>query len=93
MELSFKDQFVSRRDMWKITQKLHRLTVYKFKQLEINGIRAKIKGLYNNQMKEQLNGIIDISMTKFSFFSKSSQAQILIEASSDMYSFDHNGQL
>lgn len=93
VELSFKDQFVSRRDMWKITQQLQFMTVYKSKQLEYNGLRTRVRALYTNEGKELRNGIIDIAKTKFSFFSKSSQLQILVEASSDMFSFDHNGHI
>ena len=93
IELTFKDQFASRRDMWKVTQQLNNMTVYKTKQLEIGGIRVRFRALYNARHEEILNGIIDITKTRFAFFSKSSQIQILIEASSDMYSFDHNGML
>lgn len=69
------------------------MTVYKSKQLEYNGLRTRVRALYTNEGKELRNGIIDIAKTKFSFFSKSNQVQILVEASSDMFSFDHNGHI
>ena len=69
------------------------MTVYKSKQLEYNGLRTRVRALYTNEGNELRNGIIDIAKTKFSFFSKSNQVQILVEASSDMFSFDHNGHI
>lgn len=46
IEVSFKDQFVSRRDMWKITQKLNHMTLHKNKQVEIYGFRFKVRTIY-----------------------------------------------
>jgi hypothetical protein len=49
--------------------------------------------MFNSEGKKQIkNGLINIQQTKFSFFSKSNQSVILIEASSDMFQFDHNRQ-
>lgn len=93
VELSFKDQFVSRRDMWKITQMLNLQSVYKHKKFNINDIRCRVRALFDENGKEINNGLIDVKRVKFSFFSKSPQSQILIEVSSDMYKFDHNGHM
>lgn len=69
------------------------MSAYKTKFFEIEGIRVRVRTLFDNGKKEVLNGILDISKTKFIFFSKSTQVSILIEASADMYQFDHNGHL
>lgn len=74
VEITFKDQFVSRRDMWKIAKDLHNVTLYKNKKLEINGIRFIPRALFKSRnSKPILNGIVNLEKTKFLFFSKSSQ--------------------
>ena len=73
LEITFKDQFVSRRDMWKIAKELHNVTLYKNKKLEINGVRFIPRALYQTKNSIPiLNGIVNLEKTKFLFFSKSS---------------------
>lgn len=71
LEISFRDQFVSRRDQWMIVQSLNNRTVFKTKQIEYSGIRIRIRALYNKEGQEILNGIIKTQQTKISFFTKS----------------------
>lgn len=92
-ELSFKDQFVSRRDMWRISQFLHTNAVYTQKKMEYEGIRFRIEAIMAADGREIPCGLISSHTTRFSFTSRSNQTHILIEASSDMYHFDHSGNL
>lgn len=46
VEIAFKDQNISRRDMWQLaTQRLDNLTVYKNKQVVFEDIRARIRSI------------------------------------------------
>ncbi len=57
------------------------------------GVRFTIRALFNKDNQEIYTGVVNISETKFAFFSKSSQVYILIEVSEEMYKFDENGFL
>eukprot|EP00347_Sterkiella_histriomuscorum_P009116 403342460 len=93
IEVSFRDQYVSRRDMWYVLKSLENKTMYKGKNIEHGGIRFRIRGLFNNEGQEILNGLVRTNKTKFSFFTRSCQIYILVEMSEDMYQFDENGFL
>lgn len=79
--------------MWKITQSLGLQSVYKNKKLNINGTLCRVRAMYDKNGKEISSGLINLKTCKFSFYSRSPQTHLLIEVSSDLYKFDHNGQL
>lgn len=58
VEISFRDQYVSRRDMWYILKAIDNKTVYKGKNIEQGGIRFRIRGLFNKEGNEILNGLV-----------------------------------
>jgi hypothetical protein len=57
------------------------------------GVRFTVRALFNKENQEINTGVVKISDTKFSFYSKSCQVYILIEVSEEMYQFDENGFL
>ncbi|CDW71794.1 UNKNOWN [Stylonychia lemnae] len=91
VEISLRDQYVSRRDMWYILNSLDGKTLYKYKNFEYCGIRFRVRGLFNKEGQEILNGVIKTTQSKFQFLTRSCQIYILVELSEDMYSFDENG--
>lgn len=79
--------------MFKIQHFLEGKAVYKNRLLEFMGIRFTVRGLYNKENEEIFTGVVKVTETKVSFYSKSSQVYILIELSEEMYKFDENGYL
>ena len=79
--------------MFKIQHFLEGKAVYKNRLLEFMGIRFTVRGLYNKENQEIFTGVVKVTETKVSFYSKSSQVYILIELSEEMYLFDENGYL
>ena len=46
VDITFKDQFVSRRDMWKFIQEREGMSIYKGQVIETSqGVRARVRGL------------------------------------------------
>ena len=71
IEVTFRDQLVSRRDMYFILQLLNNKAVFKGKQIEFSGIRFTIRALFNHNEQEMLTGVVQIEKTKITFYSKS----------------------
>ena len=67
--------------------------MYKNRLMEFMGIRFTVRALFNKMEQEMLTGVVKVTETKMSFYSKSSQVYILIELSEEMYQFDENGYL
>jgi hypothetical protein len=93
-------QYVSRRDMWRIVLFLDSKPLYKGKTMQFEGIQFKVRsltkqGLVNKEVKEVevFNGVFKRHMSLINFNSNSAQKYILIEMSQEMYSFDDSSFL
>ena len=71
LDITFKDQNVSRRDMFQLAQSMNMQTVYRGKTIEFEGIRARIRQVFDNADNESTSAIVSMQRTKFSFFTKS----------------------
>ena len=69
------------------------MSVYRGKQIEFEGIRAKIRRIYDQQDQECLSSCVNTKVTKFGFYTRSSQVYFMIEVSREMYDFDSDGFL
>ncbi|KAL4491309.1 hypothetical protein ABPG72_021695 [Tetrahymena utriculariae] len=91
VEVSFKDQFISRRDLRNIDQYLDNMVVYTNKIINYNGMRL----LCMNMMKDNkivYSGFIT-SQTKKIYRSQSSRYSVLIEINKEIFEFDGYGEI
>ncbi|KAJ1555271.1 vacuolar membrane-associated protein iml1 [Nowakowskiella sp. JEL0078] len=91
LELTFRDQYVGRSEMWKLKTSLIGTSVYQGKKVVTLGIRAVVTNIYKNG-KQVSCGFIN-SNTKTIFRSKSAKYFIFIQMSSEMWVFDEDGEL
>ncbi|KAI9141406.1 hypothetical protein BKA69DRAFT_1138976, partial [Paraphysoderma sedebokerense] len=92
VEISFRDQYISRSDMWRLTVSLTNMCVYVGKKLSFAGcIRAQIKEIYLNGRRVSCGFFTD--QTKAIFRSESSKMFIFIQLSREMWEFDEDGEL
>lgn len=91
MQLTIKDQYVSRNDMWRVKNNLVGTAVYVGKKVSFAGIRAQVKQVFINGATVPY-GIVCAS-TKSVFRSESAKVMIFIQMSREMWSFDEDGDL
>lgn len=77
--------------MFQLAQSMNLQSIYKGKTIEFEGIRARIRHIYDKEDNESASALVSMQKTKFSFFTKSCQVYILIEVSREMYQFDEDG--
>ncbi|KAJ3248229.1 vacuolar membrane-associated protein iml1 [Chytriomyces hyalinus] len=91
MELSFKDQYIARSDMWRLKLALINKCVYTGKKIQTLGVRAQVKDLVIGG-KEAACAVVTES-TKLVFRSHSAKFFIFVQMSNEMWEFDDDGQL
>ncbi|KDO23315.1 hypothetical protein SPRG_11629 [Saprolegnia parasitica CBS 223.65] len=91
IELSFKDQFMSRADIWRYKVAMIGRCMYAGKMYETLGTRAQAEMLLANE-KTVLCGVM-ASHTKLILRSKSSRIFWLIHMSREMWDFDDDGEM
>ncbi|RWS16531.1 DEP domain-containing protein 5-like protein [Dinothrombium tinctorium] len=91
VEVFFKDQYLSRSDMWRMKKILTRSCVYLHKKIEINGIRCNVFEMWA-QGERVASGYVDED-TKIVYRSTSSMVYLFLQMSSEMWDFDINGDL
>jgi hypothetical protein len=79
--------------MFQLASSLFAQTVYKNQICDFEGIRGKVKAIFDKRGSEKLTSLVAKKQTKFEFFSRSCQVQILIEMAREMYTFDEEGIL
>ncbi|OBU00341.1 vacuolar membrane-associated protein iml1 [Pseudogymnoascus verrucosus] len=91
VEMSFKDEYLSRSDMWRLTlAKLSNKTVYKGQKLVFMGtIKAQITSVYVSGRKVQ--SAFFSTNTKPIFRSESARYVLFIQMSKEMWDFDSEG--
>lgn len=92
VEISFKDHFISRSDMWRFTLFLDNKAVHKSKIITWNGIKAQVKELMRNGQRVR-SGIILNSTTKITFRSRSAILYWMFQASKEMWNYSSDGTL
>ncbi|XP_071946548.1 GATOR1 complex protein DEPDC5-like isoform X2 [Antedon mediterranea] len=91
VELLFKDQYVSRRDMWRLKKRMMSTCAYISQKVEICGIRAQVNELWAKGDKVTCGAISE--NTKIAFRSSKSMCYLFVQMSSEMWEFDSNGDL
>ncbi|KAL4445479.1 hypothetical protein ABPG74_004553 [Tetrahymena malaccensis] len=91
VEVSFKDQFISRRDLRNIDQHLDNMVVYTNKIINYNGMRLLCMNMMKND-KIVYSGFIT-SQTKKIYRSQSSRYSVLIEINKEIFEFDGYGEI
>ncbi|XP_047741122.1 GATOR complex protein Iml1 [Hyalella azteca] len=93
LEVTFKDQYLNRSDMWRLTQHLEGCVVYKNKIVEFCGqtIRCQVYEMWS-QGSRVACGYVSAD-TKVVYRSSTSRFYLFIQMSSEMWEFDHFGDL
>ncbi|XP_021373105.1 DEP domain-containing protein 5-like isoform X1 [Mizuhopecten yessoensis] len=91
VELLFKDQYLSRSDMWRLRHGLVNTCAYLTKKIETAQMRAQVFELWAKGDRVTCGMITDD--TRIVFRSSTAVVQIFIQMSSEMWDFDINGDL
>lgn len=91
VELTFKDQYLARSDMWRLKTHLVDSCLYINKKLEFFGIRCQVSEMYI-QGEKVASGICTED-TKIVYRSASSMVYLFLQMSCEMWEFDINGDL
>ncbi|KAF9111913.1 vacuolar membrane-associated protein iml1 [Mortierella sp. AM989] len=92
VELTFRDQYIGRSDMWRLRTSLVGSCVYEMKKILYLGcIRAQVKEIYVGNLSVP-SGYIT-SETRIIFRSESAKCFIFIQMSREMWEFDEDGEI
>ncbi|CAK4081491.1 unnamed protein product [Aphanomyces euteiches] len=91
VEVTMKDQFLSRRDVWYLQHALIGKAVYVGKMVRMHGARLQVMELVHEQ-ENVTSGVIS-SRTRFVFRSKSSRIFWLVQVSPELWDTGNNGDL
>ncbi|KAJ0399084.1 hypothetical protein ATCC90586_003049 [Pythium insidiosum] len=91
VEISVKDQFLSRRDLWYLTQALIGTALYVGKSVRVHGARWQVLDLRAHGDIVR-SGVVS-SRTKFTFRSRTSRVMWLVQMSPEMWDMANSGQL
>ncbi|CAH1232894.1 DEPDC5 [Branchiostoma lanceolatum] len=91
VELTFKDQYISRSDMWRLKKSLVSTCAYITKKVEFAGIRAQIGECW--MRSEKVGSGVITEDTKIVFRSSTSMVYLFIQLSREMWEFDIHGDL
>ncbi|XP_060075901.1 GATOR complex protein Iml1-like isoform X2 [Ylistrum balloti] len=91
VELLFKDQYLSRSDMWRLRHGLVNTCAYLTKKIEDAQMRAQVNELWAKGDRVTCGMITED--TRIVFRSSTAVVQIFIQMSSEMWDFDINGDL
>ncbi|XP_070572864.1 GATOR1 complex protein DEPDC5-like isoform X2 [Ptychodera flava] len=91
LELTFKDQYISRSDMWRLKTSLIDSCAYITRKVEFSGVRAQISELWAKGEKVTC-GVISAD-TKVVFRSSTAMIYLFLQMSSEMWEFDVYGDL
>ncbi|XP_061551194.1 GATOR1 complex protein DEPDC5 isoform X2 [Phycodurus eques] len=91
MELTFKDQYIGRGDMWRLKKSLVSTCAYVSQKVEYAGVRSQASELWVKGEKVTCGYISED--TRVVFRSTSAMVYIFIQMSCEMWDFDINGDL
>ncbi|KAG0173849.1 vacuolar membrane-associated protein iml1 [Apophysomyces sp. BC1034] len=94
IELSFKEQYLGRSDMWRLQQSLSGTCVYVEKKILFAGvIKATVKKLFANDKEVWVTSGYINGSTRMIFRSGSAKYFVFIQMSREMWEFDEDGEL
>eukprot|EP00743_Colponemidia_sp_Colp-15_P010636 GILK01011743.1.p1 GENE.GILK01011743.1~~GILK01011743.1.p1 ORF type:complete len:1424 (-),score=261.13 GILK01011743.1:144-4415(-) len=91
LELSFKDQYISRRDMFRFKTALSNSGIYHKKEVSYLSLRAQVREMLVNG--QPLSTGLVTNNTKFIFRSRSARIYWLVQLSREMWEFAEDGEL
>ncbi|XP_072163307.1 GATOR1 complex protein DEPDC5-like [Diadema setosum] len=91
VELVFKDQYISRSDMWRLKNSMIDTCLHIQQKVEQCGIRAQIQELWSRGGTVSC-GVVNAD-TRFAFRSSTAMVYLFIQMSSEMWDFDTCGDL
>ncbi|XP_071790249.1 GATOR1 complex protein DEPDC5-like isoform X2 [Asterias amurensis] len=91
VELVFKDQYISRSDMWRLKNSLVRSCLHVQQKIEYSGIRAQVNELWARGEKVMCGAVTED--TRVAFRSATAMVYMFIQMSSEMWDFDTCGDL
>ncbi|KAI8835094.1 hypothetical protein BC829DRAFT_458185 [Chytridium lagenaria] len=91
MELSFRDQYIGRADMWKLKTSLNNTCIHVGKKVTSLGVRAQVKELVTGGRSVPCAYITENTRTIYR--SESAKYFIFIQMSKEMWEFDDDGEL
>ncbi|XP_072043182.1 LOW QUALITY PROTEIN: GATOR1 complex protein DEPDC5-like [Amphiura filiformis] len=91
VELAFKDQYISRSDMWRLKQNMVGACVYIGKTVEFSGIRAQVSELWSRGERVMCGALSQD--TRVAFRSSTAMVYMFVQMSLEMWDFDSNGDL
>lgn len=91
VEITFKDQFISRSDMWRLRSHMKDTFVYMSKNITFACMRAQISEILASG-HTVFSGLIN-EKTKFVFRSKSAEILLMINMSREMWEYSDYGEL
>ncbi|XP_033628434.1 GATOR complex protein DEPDC5-like isoform X2 [Asterias rubens] len=90
VELVFKDQYISRSDMWRLKNSLVRSCLHVQQKIEYSGIRAQVNELWARGEKVMCGAVTED--TRVAFRSATAMVYMFIQMSSEMWDFDTCGK-
>ncbi|KAI8928325.1 hypothetical protein BC831DRAFT_548431 [Entophlyctis helioformis] len=91
VEISFRDQYIGRSDMWRLKMSLIGTALYRGKKLVSLGVRGQVKDIIVNGTSYKCGFVTDT--TKSIFRSETAKYFIFIQMSKEMWEFDEDGEL
>ncbi|KAK5665637.1 vacuolar membrane-associated protein iml1 [Batrachochytrium dendrobatidis] len=91
VEVTFRDQYIGRTDMWRLKMSLTGTALYYGKQVLTLGIRGQVKDIIINGGSAKCCYVSD--STKTIFRSETAKYFIFIQMSREMWEFDEDGEL
>lgn len=91
VEVSLKDQFMSRRDLWYLKKSVVGSAVYVGKNIRVHGTRWQVMDIRANGEKVS-SGVIS-EKTKFAFRSRTSRVMWLVQLTPEMWDMANSGKL
>lgn len=91
VEVSLKDQFMSRRDLWYLKKSVVGSAVYVGKNIRVHGTRWQVMDIRANSDKVS-SGVIS-EKTKFAFRSRTSRVMWLVQLTPEMWDMANSGKL
>ncbi|KAI0221661.1 GATOR complex protein DEPDC5 [Lamellibrachia satsuma] len=91
VELTFKEQYFGRADMWRLRRHLVDSCVHLMKEVKFTTMRAQVHELWSKGVKVTCGYITED--TRVTYRSSTAQVNIFIQMSCEMWQFDHYGDL
>lgn len=93
IEVGFKNQYISLRDLKEISKELSHQFVYVKEEIDVNGFDIKIMGLKDLGSSDMKFGLICPEFSKINFYSLSSKVLITLQICQETFEFSNTREL